>query len=108
MRVWFLKESVSICTESSAGSNILVSSREGEIHRITPRRNDAVNDSWMPDSGRELYKKVNSKDRLLTPIVSAEPVNLTEAISAIDLLKGRNVGIVGSCRLFVEEQYLIE
>ena len=58
MRVWFLKESPSICTESSAGSNILVSSREGEIHRITPRRNDEVNDSWMTDSGRALYKQV--------------------------------------------------
>ena len=107
MRVWFLKESVSICTESSAGSNILVSSREGEIHRITPRRNDAVNDSWMPDSGRELYKKVNSKDRLLTPIVSEEPCDLANAISqAALLLKGKNVGIVGSCRSSLEEQYL--
>ena len=107
MRVWFLKESVSICTESSAGSNILVSSREGEIHRITPRRNDAVNDSWMADSGRELYKKVNSKDRLLTPIVSEEPCDLANAISqAALLLKGKNVGIVGSCRSSLEEQYL--
>ena len=107
MRVWFLKESVSICTESSAGSNTLVSSREGEIHRITPRRNDAVNDSWMADSGRELYKKVNSKDRLLTPMVSDEPSDLNNAISqAALLLKGKNVGIVGSCRSSLEEQYL--
>ena len=107
MRVWFLKESVSICTESSAGSNTLVSSREGEIHRITPRRNDAVNDSWMADSGRELYKKVNSKNRLLTPMVSEEPSDLNNAISqAALLLKGKNVGIVGSCRSSLEEQYL--
>ena len=68
MRVWFLKESPSICTESSAGSNILVSSREGVIHRITPRRNDSVNDSWMADSGRELYKQVKSDDRIITPM----------------------------------------
>ena len=66
MRVWFLKESSSICTESSAGSNITVSSREGVIHRITPRRNDEVNDSWRSDSGRELYKKVTSEDRLIS------------------------------------------
>ena len=66
MRVWFLKESPSICTESSAGSNILVSSREGVIHRITPRRNDSVNDSWMADSGRELYKSVTDEKRLLS------------------------------------------
>jgi len=57
MRVWFLKESPSICTESSAGSNTLVSSREGVIHRITPRRNDFVNDSWMSDSGRNYLSK---------------------------------------------------
>lgn len=107
MRVWFLKESVSICTESSAGSNTLVSSREGVIHRITPRRNDSVNDSWMADSGRELYKKVSSKDRLLTPIVSEEPSDLNNAISqAALLLKGKKVGIVGSCRSSLEEQYL--
>ena len=108
MRVWFLKESSSICTESSAGSNILVSSREGEIHRITPRRNDSVNDSWMTDSGRDLYKQVKSDNRLLSASVSAESANLTEAISsAIDLLKEKNVGIVGSCHSSVEEQYLL-
>jgi NADH-quinone oxidoreductase subunit G len=108
MRVWFLKESPSICTESSAGSNILVSSREGEIHRITPRRNDSVNDSWMTDSGRELYKQVKSDNRLLSASVSAEPVNLTEAVSsAIDLLKEKKVGIVGSCHSSVEEQFLL-
>ena len=108
MRVWFLKESSSICTESSAGSNILVSSREGEIHRITPRRNDSVNDSWMTDSGRDLYKQVKSDNRLLSASVSAESANLTEAISsAIDLLKDKNVGIVGSCHSSVEEQYLL-
>jgi NADH-quinone oxidoreductase subunit G len=108
MRVWFLKESPSVCTESSAGSNILVSSREGEIHRITPRRNDSVNDSWMTDSGRELYKQVKSDNRLLSASVSGNSLNLSEAISsAIDLLKGKNVGIVGSCRSSVEEQYLL-
>ena len=114
MRVWFLKESSSICTESSAGSNILVSSREGEIHRITPRRNDSVNDSWMTDSGRELYKQVKSDNRLLSASVSAESANLTEAISsAIDLLKDKNIDFVdggiigppanseGSTRLYV-------
>jgi NADH-quinone oxidoreductase subunit G len=108
MRVWFLKESPSICSESSAGANILVSSREGVIHRITPRRNDSVNDSWMTDSGRELYKQVNSENRILEASVSGESVQLAEAItSATDLLNGKNVGIVGSCRSSVEEQYLL-
>jgi NADH-quinone oxidoreductase subunit G len=108
MRVWFLKESPSICTESSAGSNIVVSSREGEIYRITPRRNDSVNDSWMTDSGRELYKQVKSDDRIITPNIDGESSTLADAISsASELLKDKKLAIVGSCRSTVEEQYLL-
>ncbi len=108
MRVWFLKETPSICTESSAGSNIIVSSREGVIHRITPRRNDSVNDSWMSDSGREIYKRVTSDDRILKASIANDECNLSEAIeSSSNLLKGKSVGIVGSCRSSLEEQYLL-
>ena len=108
MRVWFLKESSSICTESSAGSNITVSSREGVIHRITPRRNDEVNDSWMSDSGRELYKKVTSEDRLMKAKVDQEECTLSHAIETVkDIVDGKKLGIVGSCHSSLEEQFLL-
>ena len=64
MRVWFLKQTNSIDTESSVGANTTIWSREGVIYRITPRRNDEVNDTWMSDSGRMLYKQVAAADRL--------------------------------------------
>src|SRR5690606_25394682 len=73
MRVWFLKETPSICTESSVGVNTMVWSREGKIYRITPRRNDEVNDSWMSDSGRALYKEVESDNRLTVYSVEGRP-----------------------------------
>ena len=108
MRVWFLKETLSICPESSAGCNTLVSSREGEIHRITPRRNDAVNDSWMTDSGRALYKQIESDDRLKTPLVDREESTMEDALhSTVTSLQGKSVGIVGSCKSSLEEQFLL-
>ena len=108
MRVWFLKESPSICTESSAGCNILVSSREGKIYRITPRRNDEVNDSWMTDSGRSLFKKVRADDRLAVPSIKQEKSSLEESISAVvKSLRGKKVAIVGSCHSSLEELYLL-
>jgi NADH-quinone oxidoreductase subunit G len=108
MRVWFLKESPSICTESSAGCNILVSSREGEIYRITPRRNDDVNDSWMTDSGRSLFKKVRAEDRLAVPSIKQEKSSLDQSIqAAAELLKDKKVAIVGSCHATLEELYLL-
>ena len=64
MRVWFLKRTNSICTESSVGANTTVWSREGKIYRITPRRNDETNDTWMTDSGRGLFKSIESDERL--------------------------------------------
>ena len=107
MRVWFLKETKSICAESSAGSNTTVSSREGIIQRITPRRNDLVNDTWMTDSGRDLYKSVKSENRILRPSVQGKDLPLQEAISsAVTYLKDQRVGVVASCKSTLEEQYL--
>ena len=109
MRVWFLKETPSICSESSAGCNTLVSSREGVIHRITPRRNDLVNDSWMTDSGRMLYKSVKSEDRLLHSQIDGEKTSSSNAIDrAGEILKGMKLGIVASARSTVEELFLIK
>ncbi len=101
MRVWFLKQTNSIDTETSVGANTVVWSREGQIYRITPRRNDDVNDTWMPDSGRELFKALKAPDRL----TSAETVDALVARAA-EVFKQGPVAVVGSGRSSVEEQFL--
>jgi NADH-quinone oxidoreductase subunit G len=52
MRVWFLKETKSICTGCATGCNTIVGSREGLVYRQTPRENEDVNSLWMCDQGR--------------------------------------------------------
>jgi NADH-quinone oxidoreductase subunit G len=109
MRVWFLKQTNSIDTESSVGANTVVWSREGAIYRITPRRNDEVNDTWMADSGRLLYKQVKAADRLTAVRVNGADATLDQAIAAAAELfsSGRNAtALVGSGRSSVEEQFL--
>jgi NADH-quinone oxidoreductase subunit G len=110
MRVWFLKQTDSIDAESSAGANTVVWSREGVIYRITPRRNDAVNDTWMADSGRELYKAVRTEGRLADIRTgSGGPGGLDAAIQAAAEVFKANAGacaVVGSGRSSVEEQFL--
>ncbi|MEO0510147.1 MAG: molybdopterin-dependent oxidoreductase [Verrucomicrobiota bacterium] len=106
MRVWFLKRTNSICTESSVGTNTEIWSREGKIYRITPRRNDAVNDTWMTDSGRALYKAVESEDRLTHYTVGGVYKSSDEvARVAAECLKAGDVAIVGSAHSSVEEQF---
>jgi len=107
MRVWFLKQTNSIDTESSVGANTVVWSREGQIYRITPRRNDEVNDTWMPDSGRILFKQVRTENRLTAVQVNGQPADLDTAVSAaVELLKTGQVAVVGSGQSSVEEQFL--
>ncbi len=109
MRVWFLKAVKSICTESSVGANTEVWQREGKIYRITPRRNDEVNDTWMTDSGRALYQQVEAETRLTRAKANGADVSATEAVRAAgDLLKGsQKVAIVASTHSSVEEQHLL-
>ncbi len=101
MRVWFLKQTKSIDIESSVGANTVVWSREGIVYRITPRRNDEVNDTWMADSGRGLYAQIAAEDRLK----SVESVDALVGRAA-SILKGGAVAVVGSGRSTVEEQFL--
>ncbi len=108
MRVWFLKQTNSIDTESSVGANTVVWSREGVLYRITPRRNDEVNDTWMADSGRLLYKQVRADNRLLAARIGGRVSAPAEALaSAASLLKAGKVAVVGSGRSSVEEQFLL-
>jgi NADH-quinone oxidoreductase subunit G len=107
MRVWFLRQTNSIDTESSAGANTVVWSREGTIYRITPRENDAVNDAWMADSGRVLYKGVRSQGRLDAFRVNGAESTLEFAVKAAgEIFAGGRVAVVGSGRSTVEEQFL--
>ena len=106
MRVWFLKRTASICTESSVGANTEVWSREGKIYRITPRRNDAVNDTWMTDSGRALFKAVTAEDRILQVQTAAGESGWDQAISlTADLLSAGSLELVASAHSSFEEQY---
>ncbi|HVT73348.1 MAG TPA: 2Fe-2S iron-sulfur cluster-binding protein [Lacunisphaera sp.] len=107
MRVWFLKHTPGIDPESSVGVNTEVWSREGVIYRITPRQNDEVNDTWMADSGRILYKQVKAPDRLLAPAIDGAATAPAMALkAAADLLSAGAGVIVGSGRSSVEEQFL--
>jgi NADH-quinone oxidoreductase subunit G len=111
MRVWFLKETKSVCTSCATGCNILIGSREDVIQRYTPRENDAVNGPWMCDSGRLNYKWIGRADRLKDVLIRGQKSTWTAALNEIsDKLKKSQAGsvaIVASARQTNEELWLI-
>ena len=64
-RAWYLKQADSICPGCSTGCNVQVSYNEEGLWRVKPRENQEVNKYWMCDVGRNTYKYVNLKARLL-------------------------------------------
>lgn len=113
MRVWFLKESKSLCTSCGTGCNITVGSREGRVYRYEPRDNDAVNGSWMCDSGRLNYKWI-ADERRLKEIVNVRsdarvwPSIIKEISNHLSLQADGSIAIIASGRQTTEELFLLK
>jgi len=116
MRVWFLKETKSLCPSCATGCNIVIGSREDRIYRYEPRENDAVNACWMCDYGRLNYTWIGRKDRLLKvqspkPKVQSQPERWAAALGEISKkLKqapAGSVAVIASARQTNEELYLL-
>ncbi len=66
-RVYWLKNTESVCPGCATGCNMIIGHAEGRLYRQQPRENLEVNDYWMCDHGRLLYRSVQGEDRLLEP-----------------------------------------
>ncbi len=65
-RVWFLKKVPSICPGCATGCNTWLDydARTGEVPRLRPRENLAVNKYWMCDDGILTHRRVQEKRTL--------------------------------------------
>ena len=113
MRVWFLKETKSLCTSCGTGCNITIGSREGKVYRYEPRENDAVNGPWMCDAGRLNYKWIGREERLKEvrsqkSEVRSWPAVIKELSEMLAKAAIGSVAIVASARQTTEELYLLK
>src|SRR5205085_5401950 len=114
MRVWFLKETKSICTNCATGCNTLIGTREDIVYRQTPRENDHVNSCWMCDYGRLNFKYLEAENRLLEPqVLTGNTLGVVDWKNAINQaalqlrqFSGSNIAIIASGRMTNEELWL--
>jgi len=100
-----------ICTHCSAGCNIRVDLRKGEVVRALARWNLDVNDEWACDKGRFAFRSVDSADRLDIPMVRGnglEPAPYSEAFARIAKASaGKKVAFLTGGRLMDEDYYAL-
>src|SRR6059036_479296 len=114
MRVWFLKETKSICTSCATGCNTIIGTREDVVYRQTPRDNDHVNSAWMCDYGRLNFKYLEAENRLLEPQVRFKgklvavdwPTAIAQAALQLKQFSGGEIAIIASGRMTNEELWL--
>ncbi|KAL7826166.1 hypothetical protein SRHO_G00339040 [Serrasalmus rhombeus] len=86
-RPWETRKTESIDVLDAVGSNIVVSTRGGEVMRILPRLNEDVNEEWISDKTRFAYDGLK-RQRLTQPMVKDAsgqlvPTNWEDALMRI-------------------------
>jgi NADH-quinone oxidoreductase subunit G len=79
IRVWFLDDRPGVCTGCANGCNVHLGVANNRVYRYVPRRNDAVNETWMCDEGRLSYKRLGAPDRVKEAMVRSAAGGLASA-----------------------------
>ncbi|XP_077368381.1 NADH-ubiquinone oxidoreductase 75 kDa subunit, mitochondrial [Festucalex cinctus] len=96
-RPWETRKTESIDVLDAVGSNIIVSTRGGEVMRVLPRLHEDINEEWISDKTRFAYDGLK-RQRLTQPMVKDGSGQLTPASweDALTRVAGALQGVQGS------------
>src|SRR5262245_40023366 len=121
-RVWYLKNTPTICAGCARGCNVVVSvgqqqtmmTTRGQIDdrvkRIVPRVNEAVNGHWICDEGRMSYASEQQAERLSEARIGSGESGYDAAVKAAASKlaasgKAGTLGVIASPRTLCEDLY---
>ncbi|MDH5776744.1 MAG: NADH-quinone oxidoreductase subunit NuoG, partial [Gammaproteobacteria bacterium] len=119
-RPWENQQYKSIAPHDCVGSNITVDVRRGQVMRVLPRENEAINEIWLSDRDRFSYTGLHHRDRLRTPMIkqgnSWKSVDwetaLAYAVEGLQRVKQAHgiekIGAVSSPSATTEEMFLLQ
>ncbi len=118
-RTWELSRRKSVSPHDSTGTNLIVQVKAGEVKRVVPFENEAVNECWIADRDRFSYEALQAPSRLVAPMIKQggrwQTVDWTTALNYVaDGLKrvigefgATEVGAVGAPHATLEELHLL-
>jgi len=68
-RSWELSRRKSVSPHDGLGANLIVQVKGGQVKRVLPLENDAVNECWISDKDRFSYEGLEAADRLTQPML---------------------------------------
>ena len=110
-RPFDLRTGDSVCRHCSAGCNVRVDRRRGDIVRVLARDNLDVNDAWICDKGRYAFADADASTRITTPLIrdrGLEPASFGEVLSEVgSWCEGKRVAVLTGGRLMDEDAYAL-
>jgi NADH-quinone oxidoreductase subunit G len=119
-RSWEMNKTNSVAPHDCVGSNIRLESLRGEVRRVTPEENEAINETWISDRDRFSCEGLNTNDRLRAPMIKQDgewrevdwQTALEAAVSGLkSVLEKQGAGQLGaltSASTTLEEMYLLQ
>ncbi len=68
-RGWEMVQQPLVSPHDAIGTNLSGHVRRGQLLRVVPRQNEAINEAWIADRDRFSYEGIYAADRLETPLV---------------------------------------
>jgi NADH-quinone oxidoreductase subunit G len=100
-----------VCPHCSAGCNMKLDMRGGEVVRQLARDNYDVNDAWLCDKGRSAFRFPDAPDRIAMPLIrdrGLEPASFGEVLTRVaEWTDGARVAILTGGRLMDEDYYAL-
>ncbi len=117
-RAWELQATPSIAIHDGLGSHTYIHHKQGQIKRVVPRENEAINETWLSDRDRFSYTSL-SNSRLTQPMRKVDgewkvvdwETALTEVAALLSGQLAHNANSVGaliSPTASAEELYLLQ
>jgi NADH-quinone oxidoreductase subunit G len=110
-RPFDLSRADAVCQHCSAGCNVRVDLRRGQVVRVLARDNADVNDAWMCDKGRYAFRHADLPGRLTTPLIRVrglEPASFDEVFTRIaEWSRAGRVAFLAGGRLLNEDVYAL-
>ena len=109
-RVWFLKETKTICPGCSTGCNVTLfqNKNKRQYYRLKPRANEKVNGHWMCDYGRTMYDHLNGSERFALPVHSGKSVAWNDVKKELNSMLEEAKRTSTSARVIFTPQYTNE
>jgi NADH-quinone oxidoreductase subunit G len=110
-RPFDLSRADAVCQHCSAGCNVRVDLRRGQVVRVLARDNADVNDAWICDKGRYAFRHADLPGRLATPLIRVrglEPASFDEVFTRIaEWSRAGRVAFLAGGRLMDEDVYAL-